>query len=140
LVYVGVFKKVIVSFLPVGHTHEDIDQFFSRLCVGLRGKDALCWQDLADLIKQAYMTPQGGKPSVDRLTNVANISHWLEPYVNKMDGISQHRQFIVKWDRTTQQVVMRCRADTVKGAWRGLKENTIQTEVSCKLHISWWIL
>ena len=27
----GVFKRIIVSFLPVGHTHEDIDQLFSRI-------------------------------------------------------------------------------------------------------------
>ena len=32
----GVFKDVKVSFLPVGHTHEDIDQFFSRISVWLR--------------------------------------------------------------------------------------------------------
>lgn len=30
LVQLGVFKVIVVSFLPVGHTHEDIDQMFSR--------------------------------------------------------------------------------------------------------------
>lgn len=29
----GVFDSVTVSFLPVGHTHEDIDQLFSRIPV-----------------------------------------------------------------------------------------------------------
>jgi len=28
LVRDGVFKDIYVSFLPVGHTHEDIDQMF----------------------------------------------------------------------------------------------------------------
>ena len=36
LVEFGVFENVEVSFLPVGHTHEDIDQFFSRISVYLR--------------------------------------------------------------------------------------------------------
>ena len=36
LVEYGAFKDVEVSFLPVGHTHEDIDQFFSRISVWLR--------------------------------------------------------------------------------------------------------
>ena len=36
LVEYGVFESVEVSFLPVGHTHEDIDQFFSRISVWLR--------------------------------------------------------------------------------------------------------
>jgi hypothetical protein len=36
LVEYGVFESVEVSYLPVGHTHEDIDQFFSRVSVWLR--------------------------------------------------------------------------------------------------------
>ena len=36
LVEYGIFEYVEVSFLPVGHTHEDIDQFFSRISVWLR--------------------------------------------------------------------------------------------------------
>ena len=31
LVDSGVFKRVVLSFLPVGHTHEDIDQMFSKI-------------------------------------------------------------------------------------------------------------
>ena len=27
----NVFKKIELNYLPVGHTHEDIDQMFSRL-------------------------------------------------------------------------------------------------------------
>jgi hypothetical protein len=30
LVYKGVFRKVYVNFLLVGHTHEDIDAMFGR--------------------------------------------------------------------------------------------------------------
>jgi hypothetical protein len=36
LVRLDVFKKIKVSFLPVGHTHEDVDQWFSRLAAGIR--------------------------------------------------------------------------------------------------------
>jgi len=36
LVEYGIFEGIEVSYLPVGHTHEDIDQFFSRIAVWLR--------------------------------------------------------------------------------------------------------
>jgi hypothetical protein len=36
LVANGLFEEIEVNFLPVGHTHEDIDQFFSRIAVRLR--------------------------------------------------------------------------------------------------------
>lgn len=30
LVLLGIFESVEVSFLPIGHTHEDVDAMFSR--------------------------------------------------------------------------------------------------------------
>ena len=40
LVEEEVFDEIVVSFLPVGHTHEDVDQMFSRFAVALRNEDA----------------------------------------------------------------------------------------------------
>ena len=31
----GVFHDVQISFLPVGHTHKDIDQMFSTFIIGM---------------------------------------------------------------------------------------------------------
>ncbi len=46
LVHQGVFKTVQVNFLPVGHTHEDIDRKFSRLSVALSCQDTVTLTDL----------------------------------------------------------------------------------------------
>jgi hypothetical protein len=37
LVDSGTFEHVYLSFLPVGHTHCDIDQMFSRIALYMRG-------------------------------------------------------------------------------------------------------
>jgi hypothetical protein len=58
LVHTGVLKKVKISYLIVGHTHEIIDQFFSRLSVRLR--DQRCFtvpQLMACIIECSTPTP-----------------------------------------------------------------------------------
>jgi hypothetical protein len=37
LIDCGTFQEIYVDFLPVGHTHCDIDQMFSRFSVYLKG-------------------------------------------------------------------------------------------------------
>jgi hypothetical protein len=49
LVDSGLFQQVEINFLPVGHTHCDIDQLFSRISVHLYGSN--CW-DFRDLLRK----------------------------------------------------------------------------------------
>ena len=59
LVAFGVFKKVKVSFLPVGHTHNDVDQFFQRINKRLSGKDCLTLWELQNAIFESYKSNKG---------------------------------------------------------------------------------
>ena len=52
LVYFCVFDKIKLSFLLVGHTHEDIDQFFSRLSVVWRGLNFYSVPQMMQFAKQ----------------------------------------------------------------------------------------
>ena len=72
-----VFKKIIVSFLPVGHTHEDIDQFFSRLAVYLRSHNAPSRIALGKGVSQAYRCRNGTRPVVQHWNAIANVSDYL---------------------------------------------------------------
>ena len=74
LVSLGVFEEVQVSFLPKGHTHEDIDQIFSCTARALRPVNAVTLDDLHCLIRTAY-TP---RPTVTHLSNVANMREALK--------------------------------------------------------------
>ena len=49
-----VFKKIFLSFLPVGHTHNEADQCASCLSIGCRNHDIKCLEDLQRVIKKSY--------------------------------------------------------------------------------------
>ncbi len=46
--------QIKLSYLPVGHTHEDIDQLFSVISRILKNKDVLSLTDFRHLIARAY--------------------------------------------------------------------------------------
>ena len=52
LVGLGYFAKVYLSFLLVGHTHEDIHQRFSVILRALKHQDIDSLQELLELIKK----------------------------------------------------------------------------------------
>jgi len=83
LVDCGIFEHIYLNFLPVGHTHCDIDQLFSRVATFLKGEftilfgtmlipasfpnmlyntfshlsahSAYTWDELAETIRRSYM-------------------------------------------------------------------------------------
>lgn len=73
-----------MSFLLVGHTHEDVDQCFSTISQKLKEKDALTMPNLEALIFNSQ-TPQ---PHVSKVNTVLNISGWLEPFINQVHNIT----------------------------------------------------
>ena len=80
LVESKIFTEVIVNHLPVGHTHEDIDQLFSRLAVYLRFNDAMSRAALTECFKAAYTGKDGTPPEVEHWENVVNLSDWYSQH------------------------------------------------------------
>jgi hypothetical protein len=54
LVLVGIFRRIIIGYLPVGHTHEDIDQLFSRISVYMRNNNAYTIEAFHKCIRLSY--------------------------------------------------------------------------------------
>lgn len=69
LVFYGVFDKIKVSFLPVGHTHEDVDQMFSCISRALRKHSVLVPSALFDIMKTSYKP----KPDVHPVQDVSSL-------------------------------------------------------------------
>ena len=91
LVGLGVFNDIQASFLPVGHTHEDIDQAFSSLARHLRTTDAFT---LNDLMEEMRNTCRKGA-TVAQMNNLTNYSGLCdsEKCIRKVRGLTQYRYF-----------------------------------------------
>jgi hypothetical protein len=94
LVDMGLFQAVEINFLPVGHTHCDIDQLFSRISVHLYGNDCFDFQDLLNKSRKACKMVK----YTQRLYGFADfkdhlLQHDLIETGKKFSGFGGYRQF-----------------------------------------------
>ena len=73
LVELRIFQKVKVGFLLVGHTHDHINQMFSRFSVTLRRKEVGSLPSLIECTKKSYMP----KPTCDVLEETVDMRRFI---------------------------------------------------------------
>ena len=77
--------QVHLSFLYVGHTHEDIDAQFSHLAGILKTNDAVTLPRLLALF-----------PNAVQLRGLYNFKEWVEPYLNEIQHHSKPLHFLFR--------------------------------------------
>ena len=84
MVQTGIFDIIELSFLPVGHTHEDIDQFFSRIAMKMHTVDAVSEESFMNHVEESF-TPA---PLAIKLDNIANFKGYLDDndWLNHIEG------------------------------------------------------
>jgi hypothetical protein len=128
LIKQGVFTNIVLSFLPVGHTHEDIDQIFSRLSVFLACHDAFNMEQLHEAIRGSYQTKDGHRAKCEFWDRCANFSDWIKPYLTNYDGISKFRQFRFYMKDGVVRVQARVHTSQ-KEEWAGIRGQDPYTDV-----------
>ncbi len=121
-----VFEEVILSFLPVGHTHEDIDQLFSRIAIFLRKNDARARQEFHeafcvscsskkwgdDVIPEAVLSQAESMAQAANFSDLVVEQHLTEKDATRQNhsknrvGLSNYHQFKLFKDPATGQVSM----------------------------------
>jgi hypothetical protein len=77
LIHRGVFKEIQVGFLLVGHTHEDIDAYFSHLSKTLKNRNTFV---VADLMK-SFMESQEMSFILEFVQEVADFKSFIQGYL-----------------------------------------------------------
>ena len=84
LVERGVFKKIKVGFLMVGHTHDQIDQMFSRFLVKLNKRRAYRLETLEEILMDSYRP----KPEIKFISEVGDFRKYVsDRYENNSEGL-----------------------------------------------------
>jgi hypothetical protein len=89
LVQQDMFRKVKINFLLVGHTHENIDQMFSRFSVRLRRKQAWTLDEMMDVARECFtdgVTCEHTQKNYD-------FGAWMSGHHNDCHQISKQQAF-----------------------------------------------
>ncbi|CAC5375163.1 unnamed protein product [Mytilus coruscus] len=93
LVHLQIFREVHLSFLVVGHTHEDIDAAFSKISEKLRTKDVETLPTLLKII-----------PDVSEIKFLYNIRDWLIPVISNFKQHTDPLHYRFKGETQTDVV------------------------------------
>ena len=108
LVRKGVFKEVVLSFLMVGHTHEDIDQLFSVISYKLRQRDLVSPTSLGKLCVRALEKAGHSNVHFEILSFQHDYKSWLLPYIDPdLKGYSKPHVFSFSMTECGTKVRMR---------------------------------
>lgn len=91
LVKQGVFRKVKLNYLIVGHTHENIDQMFSRFSVALRRVNVWDIDHLMEVARTCFK--DGLSPKCQLIDEVHDIKSWMKGCYNDVRDVSYQHCF-----------------------------------------------
>ncbi len=120
LVRWSVFQEVEVSFLPVGHTHEDIDQAFSTTSSRLKGKDAITLSDLHNELRNVY----------NKHTTVAHMR-----YIVNWSGLCEREKVLTTVKNFSKYRYFSFRR--LRGSGNELTQPSISCMVKVNIHDDW---
>ena len=110
------FLQIKLSFLMVGHTHEDIDQMFSCFSRHLAKHDARTIPELFSEMESAYIS----KPICEQLLHMFDVKQWLHGHTeaNISGHVYQHQfkiemkdgkvvTYYKKWSTTKNWILLK---------------------------------
>ncbi|CAM9584489.1 unnamed protein product [Ectocarpus fasciculatus] len=118
LVHYGVFDCIELHFGLKGHTHDEIDQVFSRVGVGLRKRDAPTRSALGEGIVSSY---KAGSPNfvveLQHLRNCANVRDLVKECLFAIPHVTKPQAFKVSKDPTDGEVKFQVQPRSYKDDW-----------------------
>jgi len=138
LVALGNFVSVDIMFLMVGHTHEDVDQFFAVVCEYLgRRRDFQVPMDVITYLREALqerVARKGEEFKVSWVSGVRDYNAWLNPLQVKLYNafMNRHGDFAPhSFSFRRRGALTTAQADTVEDLPGHQGPNALEDVVCC---------
>lgn len=121
LIEMHCFEEIYMSFLPVGHTHEDVDQMFSVVRTGIRGcPQVYSVEDFVAKIPE-WFTKQRTRPTCHYYTNAWDWKTWLTPFLaQNISGQSKPHVFhFIRTPNLPTSIIMETKEYHSRGNYHG---------------------
>ena len=114
LVEIGVFEEVVVSHMPVGHTHGDVDQIFSIFASRLRNLELPTFEMLLSELRKISINSQ--PIIVKEMLYTTDFVQHITKHLQPMSGHTSFFQFkIRKENKITKMFV---KQDVLEKVWQ----------------------
>lgn len=114
LVDLGIFEQVIVSHMPVGHTHGEVDQIFSMFASHLRKLEIPTFEKL--LIELKKIKIKSVPIIVKEMEYATDFVKRIVPSLLNIDGHRSFFQFMFR--KENEKTKMYVKADMLDNAWQ----------------------
>ena len=117
------FDEVFMYCLPVGHTHEDIDQMFSNWNTHYWKTGLQSPLGINDFLGWAYPSVVT-RPTFKWIENVYGVSEWTKGFGISMKGHSTARGFYFRKTNNLNNVQMFYKGSSLDSTWQGLQSDS----------------
>ena len=114
LVDLNIFEEIIVSHMPVGHTHGEVDQMFSVFASYLRKIEIPSFEYLLEELKNIKIN--GNSVLVKEMIFTSDFVQKAAPSLLNIEGHSSFSQF--KFRRENNRTRMYVKADELESPWQ----------------------
>ena len=103
LVDLNIFEEILVSHMPVGHTHNDVDWFFSVMASKLKKHEIPCFESLIAELKLVKI--DNVPPVIVEIKSTTDFSSLIMPHLNLISGHTSFFQFKFKKEKLKNEDV-----------------------------------
>ena len=132
LVDLDIFDEILVSMMPIGHTHSDVDFMFSLVAAHLKKLEIPTFEVLKNELSKVKIDET--YPEVKEMTYTTNFSQFIEEFLLPMSGHTAFYQFKIRKESSKTRLYLK--EDELDDSWKFPRDIQLLSETPKKFSMS----